>query len=245
MRHCHQLTRAFSFFFVTSLSFFISCASLQPTQVDTPVDTPLCTPPASRQIDQGVREWNSVAMNSHPGASQTRERPTRTSFYQIALPKDEEEVIRLNRMAIVAVTLLSHVKEDFPIGQALLKPIEATSNPSPWIELPRVLPGHLIDEIPAQSQTYRWLGSWIQTAYFYLPLRFLVDEELPAAGRELVFRPQGKLHSFSSGRLIAAAPLKYSVNMTIHEDSQILPDLTTAFVVLKRELCMGTPIEVP
>jgi len=36
-----------------------------------------------------------------------------------------------------------------------------------------------------------------------------------------------------------------SVSLGIPETSNVLPELSAAFDVLKRELCMGSPIEVP
>lgn len=229
-----------------------ACARL-PLHSALPEDSVLsCSSSVGEAVSQGVSEWKKATQLARSKGEKIQ-RPLRTAFFQLALPRTAEEASRSNQMGVLALTLVSHEKQDFPLGQVLLKPQKMGQGPGSGtlVDLPRSLPGNWVQDIPAHSETYQWLGSWIQTAYYYFPLRFLDEKASGSFPAEVVARTQGKLTTISAGVFPRLQELSKDSQSTLThypiraEDSSRLPEMELTFAMLKRDFCFGATLELP
>lgn len=154
--------------------------------------------------------------------------PARSGLADLVIPKTKEDYLKLNRMAILAVTAFSSRDGELPIRKVHFIP-----EPGKQLNLlPRIFPQDEVKVMPPQSQSYRF-GKFRQDLYFFIPIRFLTEKGLVTA--EL--QPQGKLIQ------LLKTPISVNLSYSIHgldaiEDPNRAPDPELTIKLIDENYCI-------
>lgn len=155
--------------------------------------------------------------------------PDRSAAFSVVFPSSREEYVKMNKMGILAISVLSKDEKDVPISKVTA--IEDKKGALVHV-LPSIFPRNPVMAFEGDHPAVKKFGRYRQDLYLFFPAR------LARAKGEIAVRLKNGVTSLPIGRLpLAGLPSFLVDDPDPNENPSLLPDAQVVTELLKKHFC--------
>ncbi|MBN22291.1 MAG: hypothetical protein CL678_13500 [Bdellovibrionaceae bacterium] len=155
-------------------------------------------------------------------------KPARMAVFHIVTSKSKEDFLKMNKMAILAITVFSQKEVHLPLHKIIFETQEGKTQ----ILLPSIYPKVNLYPVPSTSRYGKVLGAFRQDIFAFIPVRLLKT----AGSLKIVYRD--KVSELRLAQFPVSTPESFTQDLqALYEDPRMLPDPEVVTNLLRTTFC--------